>query len=64
MKTQKHKQIRVIANQGSFARHCRLYSCLYDQDICITLGMTCFASNVFPALTQHANESLLVVLIG
>ena len=51
MKTQKHKQIRVIANQGSFAIHCRLYSCLYDQDICITLGMTCFASNVVQALT-------------
>ena len=41
MKTQKHKQIHVIANQGSFARHCRVYSCLYDQDICITLDMTC-----------------------
>ena len=24
MITQKHKEIRVIANQGSFARHCRL----------------------------------------
>ena len=51
MKTQKHKQIRVIAKQSSFARHCRLYSCLYDQDICITLGMTSFASNVFQTLT-------------
>ena len=28
MKTQKHKQIRVIANQGSFARNCILYSCM------------------------------------
>ena len=51
MKTQKCKQIRGIANQGSFARHCRLYSCLYDQDICINLDMTCIAFNVFQALT-------------
>ena len=47
MKTQKHKQIRVIAKQSSFARHCRLYSCLYDQDICITLGMTSSSSSSF-----------------
>ena len=40
MKTQKHNQIRVIANQCSFAIHCGLYSCLYDQDISTTLGMT------------------------
>ena len=50
MKTQNDKQICVIANQDRFARHCRFYACLYNQDICITTGMTCWASNVFQAV--------------
>ena len=63
IKTQKHQQTSVIANQDSFARHCRLYSCLYDQDICITLVMTCLASNVFQALTLLDNRSSLLDIV-
>ena len=31
MQIQKHKQIRVIANKGNFARHCKLYSGLWSK---------------------------------
>ena len=51
MKTQEHKHICLIASQDTFARHCSMSGCLYDQDSCITIGMTCLASNVFQALT-------------
>ena len=65
MKTQKHLQIRVIANQGSFAKQCRLFRCRYDQDICNTISMTCdFASDMFQAFTSYPHESLRVVLVG
>ena len=52
MKTQEHMlHICVIASQDTFARHCSMSGCLYDQDSCITIGMMCLASNVFQALT-------------
>ena len=51
IKTQEHKHICVIANQDTFAIHCRMSGCLYHHDSCITIGMTCLASNVFRALT-------------
>ena len=51
MKTQEHKHICVIANQDSFARHCSMFGCLYDQDSCITIDMTCLASILFQAVT-------------
>ena len=64
MKTQEHKHICVIASQDTFARHCSMSGCLYDQDSCITIGMTCLASNVFQALTYSIlmNRCLLSLL--
>ena len=64
MKTQEHKHICVVASQDTFERHCSMSGCLYDQDSCITIGMTCLACNVSQALTYHPNESLLSVLVG